>query len=1285
VEPLDRADFPYGVSKGTYFQTYFGWIDFQNIDLDFGLVSLDRRQGDRTGWMAWVPSEDPVSLNYSGYPVEQPYVPASSFGQYVGFDPGNVTSLTENRITLDAFTYGGHAGGPAWSFIDGARVVHGVLSTSDRQGVSGAKRLDSGTSDIISTVITEDESLRPPIPRPDLIEYTFPGAIKDVTPTIASPGVQLAVTWNILNIGFEPALDAALDFYLSADQSVSSSDFLIGSVDLGSANAFTYFANTSSFTVPADLPSGTYYLGWVARTSSIEYDTNDNTVVITSKPISISGGASCEIDVYEPNNSSTEATLLGNNSSQSHSICPIGESDWIRFSVAQESAVLLETAGTFGDTRMTLYNSTLSQLAFDDDGGSGLFSRIQKDCSLDPLPPGEYFIEIDEYNDNDPIANYSINLAVDPCVTSPPDIRAAPLQLSFAPPTASRTADPSMSNSLPVRIGSASTTRQPSGLLRLQSGTYEKVDLRAPSRRRGADALSVRHLYVEFHQVPDAADLRALALAGVQVLRYLPDDTYAVAVEASVDLNALNIAGGVKWSLLPVPSLKMARSLLSGLVSPHAMNVDGSVRFQVRLFDDVSLPVFRQQMDGLGLEPTQLRVVDAHQFELSLPLERAFEITGLDSVSWVEEAPPPNITFNTTAAQRVKADELKQPQYGLSGSGIVVGVWDGGAVDSHSDFGTRLTVMDGALPNSHATHVAGTVAGSGGGSSQAEGMAPAALIESYDWNNDTSELRQSGVNGPVTISNHSYGFITGWHWDGYSWIDTGSAGFGLYDSNSAEVDDIIDDTGMLVFKSAGNDRNDGPDCSLGGPRCDGAYASIGYWGNAKNLITVCALNDDDSMTSFSNWGPSQDGRVKPDLCANGSSVVSTDLDNTYSSKSGTSMSSPSAAGTSALLVEHFKSVVGVSPRPDLMKTLMIHGARDIANAGPDYSTGWGIIDAQTSYQLISNGHFAEAQVTAGASVDFSLAHPGGPLKVTLGWTDPAGSVSAQQALVNDLDLILISPTGTVHRPWTLNPALPSQVAVTGSNRRDNVEQVSVTTAEPGAWTAQVSGFSVPIGPQTFSLVSEGLVGSANVETRTFAVFNDGGDTLAVTSISADDGASWIQVAPDAFDVQPGQSVSVNVYVDYASAPTARTVTRLNVQSNDVNEPLLLGGVDVIINDTGCPDDNNDQICDGPPVDPVITRSDTGDGEVYLYVSVDDGGSPITVFTASCTDGNVTYTGSSSSSPIKVTGLTNDVPYICSVTATNSVGTSSASAETAPLIPEAAVTGLPIWLLHEATQ
>jgi hypothetical protein len=109
-------------------------------------------------------------------------------------------------------------------------------------------------------------------------------------------------------------------------------------------------------------------------------------------------------------------------------------------------------------------------------------------------------------------------------------------------------------------------------------------------------------------------------------------------------------------------------------------------------------------------------------------------------------------------------------------------------------------------------------------------------------------------------------------------------------------------------------------------------------------------------------------------------------------------------------------------------------------------------------------------------------------------------------------------------------------------------------------------------------------------------------------------------------------------------------------------------------------------CSPAPSAPQITNTDYGNEEIYLTVSVDDdGSSAISTYTATCTDGTTPYTGTSSTSRVTVSGLTNGVSYRCSVTATNAAGTSEASASSPPIVPEYIPTGLPIWLLYEASK
>jgi hypothetical protein len=117
-------------------------------------------------------------------------------------------------------------------------------------------------------------------------------------------------------------------------------------------------------------------------------------------------------DAYEPDNTSGQANWIYDGSPQTHSIAPVGDVDWVKFTLSAESEVVIQTSGPSGDTRMWLFDSGLNQLEYNDDGGSGLFSRIDRLCGTDALPAGTYYVWIAEYESNDEIPSYDITLTV---------------------------------------------------------------------------------------------------------------------------------------------------------------------------------------------------------------------------------------------------------------------------------------------------------------------------------------------------------------------------------------------------------------------------------------------------------------------------------------------------------------------------------------------------------------------------------------------------------------------------------------------------------------------------------------------------------------------------------------------------------------------------------------------------------------------------------------------------------------------------------------------------------
>jgi len=218
----------------------------------------------------------------------------------------------------------------------------------------------------------------------------------------------------------------------------------------------------------------------------------------------------------------------------------------------------------------------------------------------------------------------------------------------------------------------------------------------------------------------------------------------------------------------------------------------------------------------------------------------------------------------------------------------------------------------------------------------------------------------------------------------------------------------------------------------------GGYQSITFNSLAKNILTIGAVNDavvagvrnpsSGSMSPFSSWGPTDDGRIKPDLVANGVSVYSStagsdsSYDGTYS---GTSMATPNAAGSAALLQQLYANSFGQRPRASLLKALLIHTADDLGNPGPDYKFGWGLINLKAAADIVlahkanpTAPRIIENAITSTLKTTTTTFTWDGvsPIRATLSWTDPAGAPqtatdSRTPSVVHDLDLKITGPDG----------------------------------------------------------------------------------------------------------------------------------------------------------------------------------------------------------------------------------------------------------------------------------
>ena len=456
--------------------------------------------------------------------------------------------------------------------------------------------------------------------------------------------------------------------------------------------------------------------------------------------------------------------------------------------------------------------------------------------------------------------------------------------------------------------------------------------------------------------------------------------------------------------------------------------------------------------------------------------EKIAEIGMNPEVSYISLLPVLS-TSNNLARSHMEINTVESFFFsGLNGSGQTVGVADTGIDHDHGDFGNRIVqrvdvANDGSTADTndgHGTHVACTVLGSGSRTSTYEGVAPEAQLYLQAMEDDsTGQLSGPGV---YSLLNSAYS-------SGSARIHTNSwGGFnsgGDYTTQSEDADDRTSTwdqywiyEGMTVLFAAGNERDDG----------------VSPPGTAKNVITVGAHvnrysnNAADEMYYWSSRGPTDDGRIKPDIVAPGDYVRScraqeaTEAPNNindpwYVEYSGTSMATPAAAGASALVREYLMEIAErPAPQGALVKALLILGAEDMGTRDiPNNDEGWGRLNLVNTLVPDNDvGIFVDdrSRLASGqqAEYNFEITRAGEPLKVVLAWSDYPGSTFSGTQLRNDLNLEVTSPDGTV--TYYGNRFIDGKSATGGSkDSKNNVEVVLIDSASIGIWNVKVEDFS----------------------------------------------------------------------------------------------------------------------------------------------------------------------------------------------------------------------------------
>ena len=641
--------------------------------------------------------------------------------------------------------------------------------------------------------------------------------------------------------------------------------------------------------------------------------------------------------------------------------------------------------------------------------------------------------------------------------------------------------------------------------IHLKSGdvTPGTPDLPALNQLARSDGGRV-HVLLQLDFIPRETAKAEYEKYGVKLLAYVPDYAWIASVPANDPAAALNVPG-ITWVGPLTANDKLDPAIVKGEWGSWNLAPDGTTAVYVVTHLDEEMATTRALLEKYGGKITG-EVIGIQLLMVEMPQQNIRALAAEEAVQWIEPAEPPLGPTNDGIRQQIGVNTVQAAPYNLNGTNIDVLVYDSGQVGDHIDFGTRLTHGDADTVSDHSTHVAGTVGGSGansvaqGGTTalQWRGMAPAVDLISYGTNyTGTGPIFYQNVpdiESDFAAAQNMYGADLGTASVGsnvYRNYSTTCTLMGKYGASDVLIDQIVRGGNSVVGLgekyistwAVGNERNQH---GSGENSCSDTYNSIAPPAAAKNPIHVGASNtNDNSMTTFSSWGPTQDGRIKPIVvaggCQNGGDggIKSTDNSplNAYTVMCGTSMATPAVGGSIALMLQHYRTVYGTSGNfwPSTAKAILMQTADDFGNPGPDYQWGFGQVDILASVQLISRTAFLQNNVVQG-DIDvfyFPVMTNTTPAQVSLAWDDYQATFLANPALINNLDVELIAPSGAVWRPWVLNPAIPADPATRGVNNRDNQEQITVPNPEIGTWIVRVKGTTVPQGPQDYSLACEG--------------------------------------------------------------------------------------------------------------------------------------------------------------------------------------------------------------------
>lgn len=634
------------------------------------------------------------------------------------------------------------------------------------------------------------------------------------------------------------------------------------------------------------------------------------------------------------------------------------------------------------------------------------------------------------------------------------------------------------------------------------------------------------HVYIQLKKNLGITERSDLEKQGVKLLSYIGSHTWRATVSdkqalgftSSAAVKRSPVLGTVRWIGQIKPEDRVNPSILTKGVAPHSKGTGDVVYLAVSFYKDVPLDEAKSLINKAGGKIIgEIRTINGLQ--VAGPEKMIRTLINLDPIKWIDQLPPKGEDDNDELRSAISVNTVQAAPFNLDGTNVTIGQWEtNNPDDTHDDFGTRVFIGDPPISTSdHATHVCGTLIGDGsrsaaegGVANQWRGVATNASCISFRRHTVAGALDVAATNAQYTtalgsthnmaISTNSWG--TGHYHDGAH-----------YDVGCEFYDQVIHgalDRAIPIVTSAGNK----------GPHSSGLdWGTVRIPNSAKNTIEVGNIfSDRDEISWSSSTGPTEDGRLKPDVAAPGDQANDDPLNpwgtgdkiksclpgDTYGDMSGTSMSTPAVSGVMALMLQQYRVTywgnvnVGQVPLPSTYKAILCHTATDMTEdpeyhagidfEGPDYIYGYGLINAEAAVNAIRNARFLEGVIHSPTDEDiykFDVAAGEDELKVTLAWDDVAASPgdALDNILKNDLDLILINPAGNgFYPPWELDPDNPENPAdrnsygteATADAHRDElnvVEQVVVDNPPAGTWTIKVKTSDLPEPYQRYSIIA----------------------------------------------------------------------------------------------------------------------------------------------------------------------------------------------------------------------